>query len=71
MNNFKVLEHSGLRQWFVPREDRDTPIKAEQLREIQRISQTQPKTFAILLYSLMERADTYRRKKDSDARRSS
>ena len=35
MNNFKVLEHSGLRQWFVPREDRDTPIKAEQLREIQ------------------------------------
>ena len=27
MNNFKVLEHSGLRQWFVPREDRDTPIK--------------------------------------------
>lgn len=35
MNNFKVLEHSGLRQWFIPLEDRDTPIKAEQLREIQ------------------------------------
>ena len=35
MNNFKVLEHNRPRQWFVPREDRDTPIKAEQLREIQ------------------------------------
>ena len=35
MNNFKILEHNRPRQWFVPREDRDTPIKAEQLREIQ------------------------------------
>ena len=35
MNNLKVLEHSGLRQWFVAVEDGDTPIKAEQLREIQ------------------------------------